>query len=266
MRGKPVKVITGFRIPYRLALSNAGDIVVPQHGKCSLTVISKDGMRRELFGISKGEMITGKGVAFTNDGHILVIVDDCLRKLTTDGVCVKSVGSSGSGHLQFCFPEGIAVHPTTGQIFVADSSNKRIQVFTNDLVYSHSITSSWLIRPKDVALDDEGYLYVVDNLKDCIIKLTVKGEFIAGYGSYGSAPGELSSPSSVTIGNNLVYVSECGNNRLSVFDTTGKFLHCFGKKGSGEGEFNHPVGITTDTSGNLYISDCFNNRIVVFKV
>ena len=62
--------------------------------------------------------------------------------LTTDGVCVKSVAGSKRecDHLQFNTPAGITVHPTTGQIFVADSLNHRIQVFTNDLTFSRTIT------------------------------------------------------------------------------------------------------------------------------
>ena len=35
-----------------------------------------------------------EGVAMSNDGHILVTNNHQLHKLTTDGVCVKSVGSS----------------------------------------------------------------------------------------------------------------------------------------------------------------------------
>ena len=46
------------------------------------------------------------------------------------------------------------------------------------------------------------------------------------------------------IDNNLLYVSELSNNRISIFDTNGCFIHCFGKRGSGEGEFYSPHGIT----------------------
>ena len=82
------------------------------------------------------------GVAITNDEHILVTDEHRLQKLTFDGVCVQSVGSSksGSGQLQFNYPRGITVHPTTGLVFVADSWNNRIQVFNSDLTYAHSIT------------------------------------------------------------------------------------------------------------------------------
>ena len=62
-----------------------------------------------------------------------------------------------------------------------------------------------------------------------------------------------------------MYVSEYGNNRLSIFDINGCFIHYSGKKGSGEGEFKCPFSITIDSLGNLYVSDTCNNRLVVVE-
>ena len=209
------------------------------------------------------------GVAITNDEHILVTDEHRLQKLTFDGVCVQSVGSSesGRGQLQFSTPRGIAVHPTTGLVLVADSHNSRIQVFNSDLTYAHSITlpgDTQFNNPYDVSLDSDGCVYVAEWGNNCITKFATTGEFITRFGSKGSAPGQLDYPSSLTINNNLVYVSEFDNDHVSVFDTKGTFLYCFGNKGSGEGEFNNPRGIRTDTFGNLYVSDFLNNRLVVY--
>ena len=237
-----------------------------------VTIVNKEGEKVRSFGMygtKEGQFTNPRGVAITNDGHLLVIDQHRLQKLTFDGVCVQSVGSSisGSGQLQFNTPRGIAVHPTTGLVFVADFYNNRIQVFNSDLTYTHSITlhgDTQFNSPYDVSLDSDGYVYVVEWGNHSITKLTTTGKHITRFGSYGSAPGQLFFPSSLTINNNLVYVSEYGNDRVSVFDTKGTFLHCFGKRGSGEGEFNGPRGITTDTFGNLYVSDLGNNRLVVY--
>ena len=271
MRGKPVNDITGLNNPWGIAVSDNGDIVVAEYGGPRITILNKKGKKVRSFGTEgtkEGQFTGPRGVAITNDGHILVTDNHRLQKLTTDGVCVKSVGSSksGSGRLQLYNPKGITVHPTTGQIFVADGSNRRIQVFNNDLTFSHTITPTGNKQfnfPLDAALDNEGYLYVAEYWSHCITKLTTKGQYITRFVSYGSDPGQLSFPSSLIINNNLVYVTELVNNRVSIFDTNGNFIHCFGKEGSGEGEFIEPHGITIDTFGNLYISDTYNNRIVV---
>ena len=271
MRGKPVNTITGLNKPQGIAVRDNGDIVVAERDAHCITILNKKGKKVRSFGTKgakEGQFTGSRGVAITNDGHILVTDEHRLQKLTTDGVCVKSVGcsESGSGQLQFNYPTGITIHPTTGQILVADGGNNHIQVFNNDLTFSHTITPTGnksFNAPFDVALDNEGYLYVAEFYSHCITKLTTKGQYITRFGSPGSAPGQLSFPSSLTINNNLVYVGELGNHRVSIFDTIGTFIHCFGKRGSGEGEFIGPRSITTDTFGNLFVCDTYNNRIVV---
>ena len=268
MRGKPVNIITGLNRPHGIAVYDNGDIVVAEYDANCITVLNSEGRKVKSFG-TKEKLRWPRGVAVSTDGHILVTDLHRLQKLTTDGVCVKSVGSSrsGSGQPQFNHPTGITVHPTTGQIFVADNNNNRIQVFTHDLTFSHTITlrgNKELNHPWDVALDNEGCLYVADFGNHCITKLATKGQYITRIGSHGSAPGQLSCPSSLTINNNLVYVSEYDNHRISIFDTSGKFIHCFGKRGSGTGEFNWPFSITVDKLGcRVHVSDTSNDRIIV---
>ena len=248
LRGKPVKTITEIKWPWSIAVCVNGDIVVAEHGAHLLTIVSSEKKRVRSFGIrgtNEGLFIYPRGVAISNDGHLLVNDNHRLQKMKFDGVCVQTVGNNKSwcGQLQFNYPRGIKVHPTMGQIFVADSWNNRIQVFNNDLTFTHTITLNGeksFNNPWNVSLDSEGYLYVAEWGNHCITKLTTTGEYSTRFGSKGSAPGQLDNPSSSTINNNLVYVSKYNNHCVSVFDTKGTFLHCFGKRGSEKGEFNYP--------------------------
>ena len=272
MRGEPVNIITGLNRPFGIALSQYGDIVVAERDAHCITKLNKAGKKVMSFGTkgtNEGQVTLPGGVAITNDGCLLVTDNHRVQKLTNNGVCVKSIGSSksGSGRLKFNTPVGITVHPTTGQIFVADGNNNRIQVFNNDLTFSRTIAptgNKQFNAPCDVALDNDGYMYVAEIKNHCITKLTTKGEYIKRFGSEGTAPGQLYCPSSLTVSNNLVYVTEYDNNRVSIFNTTGTFLHCFGKTGCKTGELHRPQGITIDTLGHLYVCDFFNNRIVVY--
>ena len=271
MRGKPVKTINKLNQPMGIAVHDDGDIVVAEFNAHCVTIVNKEGKKVRSFGTKgtkEGQFTYPRGVAISNDGHILVTDKHRLQKMNFKGVCVQIVGNnkSGSGQLQFNYPMGITVHPTTGQIFVADSFNNRIQVFNNDLTLSRTITlhgdktfnGAW-----DVSLDSECYLYVAEWGNHCITKLTTTGQYITRFGSKGFAPGHLDNPSSLTINNNLVYVIDFCNHYVSVFDTKGTHIH-FGKRGSGEGKFKNPFGITTDTNGNFYLSDSLNNRVIVF--
>ena len=152
---------------------------------------------------------------------------------------------------------GIAVDPTTGEIFVADYKNNRIQVFTSDLVYSHTISNQKCFLPCGLALDNNGYLYVTDH--HCIHKFTTAGKYITQFGSKVSAPGQLLCPTFLTVNNNILYVSDSGNGRVTVCDTNGTYLRCIGN-----GILDSPQGIAIDTFDNMYVCDYYNNRIVIF--
>ena len=261
---KQVKIITGLNDPWGVAVCDNGDIVVAEYWAHCITILNKEGEKVRSFGTrgtKKGQFEYPRGVAITNDEHILVTDEHRLQKVTFDGVCIQSVGSSesGSGQLQFNYPHG--VHPTTRLVLVADSWNNRIQVFNSDLTYACSITlhgDKQFNYPRDVSLDSDGCVYVAEWGNHCITKLTTTGEFITRFGFKGSAPGQLDYPSSLTINNNLVYVSELGNHCVSVFNVKGTFLHRF--YGS------YGTCITTDTFGNLYVSGTWNNRLVVFSI
>ena len=210
-------------------------------------------------------------VGSRNSSHMQTQFNNPAQMLTVSGNCCSSFGSRNSSHMQTQFnnPAGIAVHPISKKIYVADQYNNRIQGFEVDhyesnTVYSHSNYGEYLLKmPIDVAVDRNGFLFVVEYSAHCIKKLTTTGQYIKVFGSIGSAPGQLYEPVSLAVNKNLVFVCEKGNNRVSVFDTNGKFLDCFGEEGSGEGQFNKPVCVRT-LQNELYVSDYGNKRIVVF--
>ena len=259
MRGKPVNIISGLNKPFGVVITKNEEIVVAERDANRIAILNKEGKKMKSFGTKgtkEGQFTYPRGVAISHDGHILVTDEHRLQKLTFEGDCVKSVGSSktGNGPLQFNVSMGITVHPTTGQIFIADAYNHRIQVLNKDLTYSHSFGKNGSSPEQfnyayDVTFDNEGYLYVADSNNHCIKKFTSTGQYISKFSSHGSNPGQIKHPTSIIIDNNLLYVSEWGNNRISIFDTNGCFIHCFGKRGSGEEEFDRPYGITVDSLG-----------------
>ena len=87
------------------------------------------------------------------------------------------------------------------------------------------------------------------------------------FGTEGSGPGQLNGPVGITIdtaATGLVYVSEGGNSRISVFTSDGVFVRKFGSKGSNIDQFNSPYELTFDKNGFLHVCDSGNGRLVVY--
>ncbi|MCV0411499.1 6-bladed beta-propeller [Nitrosarchaeum sp.] len=75
-------------------------------------------------------------------------------------------GSSGTGNGQFKAPEDVALD-ASGNIYVADTNNNRIQKFDSSGTYLSQFGSSGnkngqFRSPEDVALDASGNIYVAD--------------------------------------------------------------------------------------------------------
>ena len=185
-----------------------------------------------------------------------------------DGECASCVGSEGNSPLKFNQPYGIAINKTTGQVYVVERDNHRVQVLNADLTFSRMFGScgsgqGQFIAPRGIGIDSQGFVYVADSDNNRIQKFSSEGQFVFSFGTKGSAPGQLTFPRSITMDDNdLLYVicEDYPNCRVSVFTTTGEFVHCFGKgivKSPWSSFFNC-------RDGYLYVCDYNQNEIKVF--
>ena len=72
-----------------------------------------------------------------------------------------------------------------------------------------------------------------------------------------------------------IYVADSKNNRIVVFDAGGRYRSTFGTFGVAKppagtkvtwkpGQLNYPIGVATDTNGDVYVADFNNDSISVF--
>ncbi|HEY1248422.1 MAG TPA: S8 family serine peptidase, partial [Nitrososphaera sp.] len=83
-------------------------------------------------------------VAVDSFGYVYVTelfsAADRIEKFTGDGIYVATIGDFGSNDGQLAAPEGIAVDPSGDNVFVADTGNNRIQVFSTTVSGELSMT------------------------------------------------------------------------------------------------------------------------------
>ena len=268
----PANIIGGLIHPWGVVVREGGEVVVAEWMGNRVSIL---GQKKSFgaFGLDPGQFIRPRGVAIDTGGNILVANagNNHIQQFSSTGKNLRTVGTRGSGPLQFQFPSGITVHPHTGKVYVTDSHNHRIQVLNSDLTYSSRFSrkgsnNGEFDSPYDIATDREGNVYVADWGNHRIQVFTADGMYLRQFGKEGEGEGELRQPVGIAIDSgNVVYVSESGNHRISIFSPAGEFIKSFGREGKGPVEFNCPCGLAIDKKGTLYVSDRDSDRIQIFK-
>lgn len=180
---------------------------------------------------------------------------------------VRKIGQVGAGKGQFSQPRGMTV--SQGLIFVADTQNQRVQVFSKFGDWQYLIRPSSekeaLKYPCCIGVDRQSCVYVVDAGTSRVSLFDQSGRFIRSFGSAGKAKGEFMNPYGVAISKNHeeIYVADTENSRIQVMDSNGQVLKIFGRHGTRAGEFKSPYAIALDDKDNLYILDYAIPRIQV---
>jgi uncharacterized protein (TIGR03663 family) len=190
----------------------------------------------------------------------------------------------GAGRGQFDEPRGIASDITTGNTYVVDMGNNRVESFSAD----GSFAGSWGgsdgtvsfgstdqgLGPTGIAVGYDGLIYVADTWNHRVVVLNQNGEAVREFGSFGdtndapdatSIPGQFFGPRAIAVTGDEIFVVDTGNERVQVFSPDGTFLRAWGGKGDGPTQFYEPVGIVVGPDGRVYVADSGNGRISVFQ-
>jgi len=145
---------------------------------------------------------------------------------------VRVWGGVGGGPGQFRGPSGVALD-AAGEVYVTDSFNSRVQVFTHDGVYLSQFGNAGpgagqFNEPYGIAVDPDGFVYVVDRGNRRIQKFSSTGTFVATWNGADSPQGPLVDPLGIAVeldGNLLV--TDYGLNRVLRFTPDGHYRATF---------------------------------------
>jgi DNA-binding beta-propeller fold protein YncE len=314
--------------PEGVAVNSGGDVYVTDLNTTGLTTNDRlvkydaDGHLLDVLagpGPSTGNIPTGvvadpTGVAVAPSGNVYVLEafsnsDNRVQEFDALGNYVTwwggynpttgQKGTSGSGNGEFNKPEGIAVD-SLGNVYVADTVNKRIQAFTS----SGGWISSWCSdgslscsaspQPSGIAVDSSDVVYIAGG--GMIRRFDTSGNFLSSWAVAGATGVAIDASDNVwvTVGNAIkeydnlgsllatygsgvlsgagalsvapsgkVYVADTGNGRIQRFSSGGAAEMEWGEY-PGAGVPDVPTGIAVDASDNVYITKKATDQIQKF--
>ncbi len=163
---------------------------------------------------------------------------------------------------------------SAGRVFITDTGNKRVVVFTADGEYVTQFGSAGMgpgqfDEPVGLAVDLAGLVYVADtwNQRIQVFQADDQGQYTplrswdmqAWYGQ------SLENKPYMTVdeqGN--LFISDPEGYRILQFTLLGEPLLYWGDFGSESNHFALPVGVTIDPQGDVWVVDTGNSRIMKF--
>jgi RHS repeat-associated protein len=237
-----------FSVPIGMAVESSGNFWVTDSANNRLEKFSASGSFIEAigFGVSNGE-----------------------EKYE---ICTSScrAGILGSGHGQFHEPKDVAINPHTGNIYVVDCMNDRIDEFSSEATFVQTIGSAGsghgdLDEPDGMTIDSAGNLWVADSGNNRVEEFNESGGYETSFGSEGSGEVQFKTPKSIAISGSNLYVDDFKNSRVEELSPKGEYIRQFGTA-SGIGQLKEPARISVDPlNGDLFVADHGNNRIAVYN-
>ena len=160
--------------------------------------------------------------------HVKPVVPDYKTKqLPTAYCCKKSSKQKSPGELNS--PRSIAIHYKTGNIYITDERNHRVQVFTCNGEYLFMFSEK-MNYPVGICIS-QANVFVTQHSGHCINMYGLEGKLIKSVCSKGDGEGQLRNPLGLDVSNinNNIYVCDYCNARVQILTPELEYHSMLGK-------------------------------------
>ena len=254
--GKPVKIWTGITGPLGITSTSKGEIIVTLYsGSTNIVKYDAEGKRVDL--VEESGLVHPYCIACDDEDKIYCIDEQSNKILTCDSngenvqiqeveLDKKSTGRAALAVIDqkiFIAERGIRgiikvynkqlhhlstiKHRSMGvmdisvdihqNLYVSDSNNSCVHVFTKDGVHLRSIghDEEELKEPWGLCVHGQ-YVYVIDVTSHCVFVFTTDGEYVTSFGQEGQKEGDFYIPHYIYV-DGFIYVSDFCNDRTQIF-------------------------------------------------
>lgn len=217
-----LKAALSVKNPSGLATApSSGSLFISDASGDEVVKIDKTGKRLLEFGKSSAmfksgpaELSSPQGVACSPQG-VLFVADsgnERFQAFNHQGLFQFSGGQKGSGPGQLKNP--VAVAWDKDRVYVSDVGNKKVATFTTTGRFMREIGMTGpetLEEPRQVAVDREGNLFVLDTARGRVIAYDPQGVYLGGFGALGKGAGFFNKPRDFALNENGdLFVAEEG--------------------------------------------------------
>jgi sugar lactone lactonase YvrE len=272
--------------PVDVAVSDDGQVIVAEEFANRLVWFNPSGeFTQTTTGGDDGTLNRPHGVAIGSNGDLYVTefefgFEHVSRFSFEDGAVVGGWGQPGQyGSAAasvptdaFWGPRDAAVD-AEGNVYISDTGNKRVRVYTSEGEYLRDIGSAGselgqLDEPGGLAISPDGRLFVADTWNRRISVFTLDGTALYTFEVRGWYEDQGNRPYLAVDGaRNLLYVGDPQAGRVLVYDTQGNCVGSFGQPSttaSDTSQFQIVAGIAVDSAGNVYVADSGAGRVLRF--
>lgn len=262
-----------FASPLRLAVNAAGAVYVADPKRGEVVVRAADGRV-----IQHRRGLGRPGAIALDDANRIYLADLDSGIISVFDAEWQALYQFAAGELEQ--PGDIAIDNAAGRVYVSDSENHRVVVFSTsgERLFDFGTAGNGdaqLLYPSGVFFDAlHNEVLVSDQLGYRIQAFSATGDWLYCFGGSSASSGSffqrgrlLSAPQGLWAdASGRIYIADSYDGQIKVVDRSGRPLGSIGSFGTTPGELRIPSDVVIDPFGRLFVASTNNARLEVFGI